>query len=58
MTTHEVIDTPENKAFYSLSEKRQFGKVDQIIIEIQWTDFLQSLVEFGNSNSYRIFSID
>ena len=55
MNTHEVIDTPENKAFYSLSEKRKFGKVDQLFIEIQWTDFLQSLVEFGNSNLLQNF---
>jgi len=30
-------------------EKRKFGQVDQIIIETRWTEFLQSLVEFGNS---------
>jgi hypothetical protein len=49
MKIHKIMDTLENKAFHSL-EKREFGKVDQLIIEIQWTDFLQSLVEFGNSN--------
>jgi hypothetical protein len=48
MKIHRIIDTPENKAFHSL-EKRQFAKVDKLIIETRWTDFLQSLVEFGNS---------
>jgi hypothetical protein len=35
--------------------KRQFGQVGQIIIETRWTDFLQSLVEFGNSNLLQNF---
>jgi hypothetical protein len=55
MTTDKIIGNPENKAFYNASKNRQFGKVDQIIIETQWTDFLQSLVEFGNSNLLQNF---
>ena len=31
MKIHKIIDTPENKAFHSL-EKREFGKVDQMVI--------------------------
>lgn len=55
MKIHKILDTPENKAFYSLLEKREFGKVDQLIIETRWTEFLQSLVEFGNSNLLQNF---
>lgn len=55
MATNEIIENPENKAFYNALKKRQFGKVDQIIIETRWTDFLQSLVEFGNSNLLQNF---
>jgi hypothetical protein len=54
MKIYKIIDTHENKAFHSL-DKRQFGKVDQIIIETRWTEFLQSLVEFGNSNLLQNF---
>ena len=54
MKIYKIIDTHENKAFHSL-DKRQFGKVDQIIIEIHWTDFLQTLVEFGNSKLLKNF---
>jgi hypothetical protein len=55
MATNEIIENPENKAFYNALKNRQFGKVDQIIIETRWTDFLQSLVEFGNSNLLQNF---
>ena len=54
MTINKIINNPKNKAFHSL-KKREFGKVDQMVIETRWTDFLQSLVEFGNSNLLQNF---
>lgn len=60
MTIDEVISGLENKAFSSSavsSSGSLTAAAEQVIIEARWTDHLQRLVEFGNKNCLRNFSL-
>lgn len=53
MTTHEVISSNKDKGFH----KKLAPAVQQVIVETEWTDDLQNLVDFGNKQILRNFSL-
>lgn len=49
MTTNEISDNLRDKSFHKTAIAiRTRIEAQQLILETQWTDFLQSLVDFGN----------
>ena len=53
MTTHEVISSNKDKGFH----KKLAPAVQQLIVETEWTNCLQDLVDFGNKRLLRSFSL-
>jgi hypothetical protein len=53
MTTDEVISSNKDKGFH----KKLAPTVQQLIVETEWTNCLQDLVEFGNKRLLRSFSL-
>ena len=56
MTTNEILSDLGNKSFHkaAIAIRKQI-EVQQLILETQWTDFLQSLVDFGNKHYLKNF---
>lgn len=52
MSTHNLIKDAGNKFF---SKTKCPSPVEQIILETQWTDNLQRLVDFGNRRYLKNF---
>jgi hypothetical protein len=57
MTTNKGVAERRNKAFDSAVSLHQLSAVEQIIIEIEWTVYLQSLLDFANKHYFRNFSL-
>jgi hypothetical protein len=58
MTTNEILSNLEDKSFHrTATDIRKRTEVEQLNLETQWTDFLQSLVDFGNKHYLRNFSL-
>jgi hypothetical protein len=57
MTTNKGIVERRNKGFDSAVSLHQLSAVEQIIIEVEWTDYLQSLLDFANKHYFRNFSL-
>jgi hypothetical protein len=55
MTTNKVSLNLGNKSFYKTATVIQTG-VEQINLETQWTDHIQSLVDFGNKMFEKFFA--
>ena len=53
MTTHEVISSDKDKGFH----QKLAPAVEQVIVETDWIDYLQNLVDFGNKQILRNFSL-
>jgi hypothetical protein len=58
MTTNEISDNLRDKSFHkTATDIRKRTEVEQLNLETHWTDFLQSLVDFGNKH-YRSRQIE
>jgi hypothetical protein len=60
MTSDEILDNIKNKSFSKIAVNiKKLTAVEQFILNGQWTDYLQSLVDYGNKHltSVERFSI-
>jgi hypothetical protein len=56
MTDSEILPNLGNKSFHKTATAiRKQIEVQQLILETQWTDFLQRLVDFGNKHYLKNF---
>ena len=60
MTISKIINNLKHKAFLSasvVSSHQKLSAVQQLIIETEWTNHIQNLVDFGNKRLLRNFSL-
>jgi hypothetical protein len=62
MTDTNKLSSIQNKLFHSLSsfENSKIRKsiaIEQVMLETKWTDGLQELVDYGNSNVLKNFKL-
>ncbi len=49
MISNKILTNPENKGFYNDAVSyKKLTAAEQVIIETEWTSYLQRLVDFGN----------
>jgi hypothetical protein len=49
MISNKILTNPENKVFYNDAVSyKKLTAAEQVIIETEWTSYLQRLVDFGN----------
>jgi hypothetical protein len=58
MISNKILTNPENKGFYSDAVSyKKLTAAEQVIIETEWTSYLQRLVDFGNKRHLKNFSL-
>lgn len=58
MTITEIISDLENKDFYKIAQKiRKSTGMDQILLEGEWTGYLEDLVNYGNRHFLKSFRL-
>jgi hypothetical protein len=60
MTVSKIINNLKHKAFLSasaVSSHQKLSAVQQLIIETEWTNFLQNFVDLGDKQILRNFSL-
>jgi len=55
MISNKILTNLKHKGFYNHTVP--LTAVEQVIIETRWTDHLQRLIEFGNKNYLKNFSL-
>ncbi len=51
MTTTDILPDLENKGFHKIAHKiKKSTALDQVNLELEWTDYLQNLVDCGNKH--------
>jgi hypothetical protein len=58
MIPNKILTNPENKGFYNDAVSyKKLTAADQVIVETEWTSYLQRLVDFGNKRHLKNFSL-
>ena len=56
MISNKILTNPENKVFYNDAVSyKKLTAAEQVIIETEWTSYLQRLVDFGNKPHEKFF---
>jgi hypothetical protein len=58
VTTTDILSDLENKSFYKIAEKiNKSTTMDQLLLEEEWTGYLNDLVNYGNRHFLKSFQL-
>lgn len=58
VTTTDILPDLENKGFHKIAHKiKKSITLDQLDLELWWTDYLQKLVDYGNNYLLKSFRL-